>query len=54
MKPTTYLVWFATENYAPQCVRVEAFNQDAAIILAKAARIKEGLDYTLNKVELLD
>lgn len=51
MKHTLFIVWFANENYEPQGVSVVAFNQDQAIILAQAERIKAGCDYTLHKVE---
>ena len=51
MKLKKYIVWFSNENYAPQKVKVLAFNQNEALILAQARRIKDGLDYTLHKIE---
>lgn len=51
MKQTQYIVWFANENYEPQSVEVMAFNQNDALILAQAERIKAGCDYTLHKIE---
>ncbi len=51
MKQTKYTVWFSNCNYEPQFERVWAFNQDDAVILAKAERIKQGCDHTLFKVE---
>lgn len=51
MKQTRYIVWFATENYAPQSVEVLALNQHQALILAQADRIRAGCDYTLHKIE---
>lgn len=53
MKMTVYMVWFSNENYNPQGVSVEALNQGEALILAQAERIKDGLDYTLHKIEVL-
>lgn len=52
MKQNKYVVWFANENYEPQKVKVFAFNQNEALILAQAKRIKEGLDYTLYKIDV--
>lgn len=51
MKKTEYIVWFSNENYDPQYVEVSALNQGDALILAQAERIKEGLDFTLLKIE---
>ncbi len=53
MKNNTYIVWFSNCNYEPQGVTIKALNQNADLILAQAERIKEGLDYTLNKIEAL-
>ena len=47
----TYLVWFSNCNYKPEVVKVEAINQDDALILAKAERIKEEKDHTLNRID---
>lgn len=51
MKNTKFEVWFANTNYSPQLVIVHALCADDAIILAKAERIKEGLDHLVHKVE---
>ena len=51
MKQNIYIVWFANENYEPQRITVLALNQQEALILAQAERIKEGCDYTLHKIE---
>lgn len=51
MKETKYYVWFSNENYDPQYVEVYALNQNDALILAQAERIKDGLDRTLLKIE---
>ena len=51
MIQTTYIIWFANGNYKPQSVVKTAFNQHEALILAQAERIKNGLDYTLHKIE---
>lgn len=51
MKYTKYEVWFSNCNYDPKCVKVSALNQNDALILAQAKRIKDGLDYTLFKIE---
>jgi len=51
MKKTKYLVWFANCNYEPESVRVTAFNQNDALILAQARRIRDGLDKTLHHIE---
>jgi len=50
MKNNSYLVWFANCNYEPESVRIDALNQNDALILAQAERIKEGLDYTLHEI----
>jgi len=52
MKQNKYIVWFANKNYAPQSVTVYALNQNEALILAQAERIKDGLDYTMLKVDV--
>lgn len=51
MKNTLFKVWFANCNYEPECILIEALNQNNALILAQAERIKDGLDYTLHKIE---
>ncbi len=51
MKQNIYIVWFANENYEPQSITVLALNQQEALILAQAERIKECCDYTLHKIE---
>jgi hypothetical protein len=48
----TYVVWFSTCNYNPESVTVEAADQDCALILAKAERIKEEKDHTLRMIEM--
>ena len=53
MKEFTYVVWFSNCNYEPQGVTVKALNQNNALILAQAERIKEGLDYTLDNIQLI-
>lgn len=50
MKQTKYIVWFSNGNYPEQPVEVFAFNQQEALILAQAERIKEGEDYTLSSI----
>ena len=54
MKKTMFKVWFSNCNYAPQYVLVEALNQNDALILAQAERIRDGLDYTLHKIEIAE
>jgi len=54
MKENTYLVWFSNCNYKPEFVKVRATNQGNALILAMAERIKEGSDYTLERIDALD
>jgi hypothetical protein len=46
-----YEVWFSNVNYEPQLVSIAAKNQDDALILAKAERIKNDLDHTLFKID---
>ena len=52
MKMYKFIVWFATQNYMPEPVRLVASNASTAIILAQAQRIKAGLDYTIFEVEI--
>ena len=47
MKETKYRVQFTNGNYPMEPVEVMAFNERDAIILAKAERIKAGLDCTV-------
>ncbi len=54
MKYFTYNVWFSNEIYIPEYVQVKALNQNDALILAQAERVKEGLDYTLDRIERID
>lgn len=51
MKKTYYNVWFSNANYTPEKVVVCALNAEDAVILAKAKRIKQGLDKTLYSIE---
>jgi len=51
---TTFRIWFSNENYAPESEIVTSFNQDDALILAQAERIKAGKDRTLNSIENMD
>ena len=51
MKLTRYEVWFSNENYEPQREIVAALNQNDALILAQAERVKRGLDYTLDSIK---
>lgn len=53
MKHTKFAVWFSNGNYEPERLVVSALNQNDALILAQAERIKDGLDYTLHKIEAL-
>ena len=46
-----YKVWFSSCNYMPEFVHVKAMNQNDALILAQAERIKEEKDYTLHKID---
>lgn len=54
MKKDMYLVWFTNGDYTPQSVKVAAFNKKEAEILAKAERIKAGLDYTVHDIAILE
>lgn len=54
MKHTKFTVWFSNASYNPQMVIVYAFNEEQAIILAKAERIKAGADYTVHEVIIGD
>lgn len=49
MKQSKYIVWFSNGNY-PEPIEVFAFNQQEALILAQAERIKTGGDYTLSSI----
>jgi hypothetical protein len=51
MEIKEYVVWFTNGSYDYQDVEVSALNADQALILAKAERINEGLDYTVSSVE---
>lgn len=53
MKTTKYNVWFTNGSYKPQYERITALNSSQAIILAKAERIKLGLDYAFHKIEIV-
>lgn len=50
MKKDMYIIWFSNKEYLPQKVEVNAMNQEQAVILAKAERIKQGLDYTIHMI----
>lgn len=52
MKQTHFRVWFTDGSYLPEFVIVSAFGQGEALILAKAERIKAGLDYSFLKIEI--
>jgi hypothetical protein len=52
VKLNNYLVWFSNINYEPESVKVKAENQGNALILAQAKRIKCGLDFTLDHIEV--
>ncbi len=54
MRHTQYAVWFTNGSYEPQCIMVSALKEGDAIILAKAERIKDGLDHTLHKLEAVE
>lgn len=54
MKHTEFNIWFSNGDYDPQMVKVFAFNEEQATILAKAERIKAGADYTLHKVVVVN
>lgn len=51
MEMSEWTVWFTNGTYLEKGVTVTALNVDQAIILAKAIRIKKGLDYTVTTVE---
>ena len=51
MKHTKFTVWFSNTTYPAQSVTIHAFNVEQATILAKAERIKAGLDYTVVNIE---
>ena len=51
MKMYKFIVWFATDNYLPEPVKLVASSASTAIILAQAQRIKAGLDYTIFEVQ---
>jgi len=53
MKRYKYEVWFANCNYEPECVVVEAFSANDALILAQVERIEDGKDYTLDAIKLI-
>jgi hypothetical protein len=46
-----YKVWFSNGNYDDECVEVLAINQNNAYFIAKAQRIEDGLDSTLDHIE---
>lgn len=50
MNKKCYKVKFSTCNYKPESVVVYANNLDCAVILAKAKRIEDDLDYTLHSI----
>jgi len=52
MKDNKYKVWFANCNYKDQFEIVFAINQNDALIIAQAERIKQGCDYTLDRIEV--
>jgi len=51
MKKYEFRVWFSNCNYLPQSIYVKALNQNDALILAQAERVKAGEDYTLHRIE---
>lgn len=51
MKKIKFRVWFSNSNYDPEFVTVTALNQNDALILAQAERVKQGRDYTLHSIE---
>jgi len=53
MKKTKFRVYFSNSNYEGEFITVHAFNQGQALILAQAKRINEGLDYTLDRIEVI-
>jgi hypothetical protein len=46
-----YKVWFSNGYYDDECVEVLAINQNNAYFIAKAQRIEDGLDSTLDHIE---
>jgi len=48
-----FKVWFSNVNYLPEFVHVRALNQNDALILAQAERVKCGEDYTLHHIETI-
>ena len=52
MKHTKFIIWFSDGTYDPQKVEEWAFNEEQAVILAKANRIKAGSDYTVRCIEV--
>jgi hypothetical protein len=46
-----YRVWFSNGYYDDECVEVLAINQNNAFFIAKAQRINDGLDSTLDHIE---
>ena len=53
MKQREFRVWFSNCNYAPEFIRVLALNQNDALILAQAERVRRCEDYTLDHIELV-
>ena len=53
MKEYEFKVWFSNCNYKPQFVHVRALNQNDALILAQAERVRNAEDYTLHHIELV-
>lgn len=51
MKFTDFNIWFSDGSYKPQKVFITALTRHQAKILAQAERIKDGLDYTVFKIE---
>ena len=54
MKKTKFRVWFTNGEYPAQPVSISAFNKSQGVILAQAARINAGLDYTVSTIDTLD
>ncbi len=52
MKESKFKVWFSNCNYKDEFEIVFALNQNDALILAQAERIKQGFDYTLDRIEV--
>ena len=46
-----YRVWFSNCNYSNEYVEVQATDQNDAFFIAKAQRINEDLDSTLDSIE---